>query len=103
MKIELKKEPDYLSVKVLGHAKDSKCCHGISSLLWSLLSWAANSDKAEAEEYDFKSGDSYIKVKGCSKDISDFMEWAFCQYAYNYDDITYRIMQDGQTTENKKT
>ena len=86
MEITILRSEDTLEIHVLGHTK-TEFCNGISCLLWSLLAWAVNFAEGE---HDFKSGDSYIRVKKCSPDIVNFMETAIEQMAYNNSEIVIK-------------
>ena len=86
MEIIIERTEDTLEIKCIGHA-ETEYCNAVSCLMWSFLSWAANYAK---ERHDFKSGNSWIKVKSGKTDVFDFMETALYQISYNNKQITIK-------------
>lgn len=86
MTITIKRKEDMLEISCVGHTK-TEFCNAISCLMWSFLAWASNYADTM---HDFKSGNSYIKVKSNKTDVFDFMETALEQIAYNNKEITIK-------------
>ena len=83
MEVYINRAEEMLEVKVTGHT-DTEYCNAVSCIMWSLLAYAAN--YAEVE-YRMGSGNSHIIVSNISPDVSDFIETAFEQIAFNKKDI----------------